>query len=250
MGTIALLNTACSQGMRSSRLSLVSLLVLLSCLVVCGEEGSCSKDSSDCEEEEKSLMLETNIGENNHEVEDDNGVVKGENTNVNSETSIDDDDDEIQEVDGAFEPCNKTEKGGQLYRMMIESAGYQLSASSKMTRVHCQPEIDSFLSNGYYETRGYLEGEEVLIVAMMPSQGLQPHAHDITEDITVSFGEMAYFTWLEGPGVPSNRTVSAGTPVGVVGGVTHAVFAGPEGVVYHEPAGKDTAVGKTWFAPS
>ena len=116
--------------MGSSTLSLVALLVLSSCLVVCGEEGSCSKDSSDCEEEEKSLMLETNIGENNSEGEDDNGVVIGENTNVNSETSIDDDDDEIEieEVDGAFEPCNKTEKGGQLYRMMIESAGYQLSA--------------------------------------------------------------------------------------------------------------------------
>ena len=45
------------------------------------------------------------------------------------------------------------------------------------------------------------------------------------------------------------RTVTAGTPVGVVGGVTHAVFAGHDGVVYHEDAGSDRAGRKTWFAP-
>ena len=65
------------------------------------------------------------------------------------------------------------------------------------------------------------------VVALLPGQGLQPHAHDTTEDITLrstlnlhivmcttSFGLLAYFTWLEGPGTPTNRTVRAGEAVG------------------------------------
>jgi hypothetical protein len=54
-----------------------------------------------------------------------------------------------------------------------------------MIRVHCQPESDDFFANGYYQTTGYVDGVEMLIVAIMPSQGLQPHAHDLTEDITL-----------------------------------------------------------------
>merc|ERR1711951_7002 len=53
-------------------------------------------------------------------------------------------------------------------------------------------------------------------------------------DIKVSFGMLAYFTWLEGPGIPSNRTVTVGQPVGCASGVTHALFAGPDGAVFHE----------------
>ena len=54
-----------------------------------------------------------------------------------------------------------------------------------MIRVHCQADSDDFFANGHYQTTGYLNEELLLIVAMMPSQGLQPHAHDLTEDITL-----------------------------------------------------------------
>ena len=90
-----------------------------------------------------------------------------------------------------------------------------------MLRVHCQAEFDDFFANGCYQTTGYFEDTEVVIVAMMPSQGLQPHAHDLTEDVTLGqgvlideiklylflprWGELKYFTWLDGPGHPSNR---------------------------------------------
>merc|ERR1712179_669328 len=124
----------------SSRLSLAALFVLSSWLVVLSEEESCSKDGSVCGEEEKSLMLEA-------EKEADN---------------TEDEEDDTEEVDGIFEPCTKSEKGGQLQRLMIEKAGYQLTESSSMIRVHCQPDSDDFFGNGYYETRGYLDGKEVV----------------------------------------------------------------------------------------
>jgi len=223
------------------RFSLAAFIALSLCLVILCEEESCSKDGEDCAENDKSVMLER---DNKMEVlEDDEGIVE-EKTDKSTKT------DEIEEVDGMFEPCTKTEKGGQLYKMMILNAGYKLTEGSKMIRVHCQADSDDFFANGYYQTTGYVDGEEVVIVAIMPSQGIQPHAHDLTEDITLGHGELKYFTWLEGPGIPSNRTVQAGSPVGVVSGVTHAVFAGPEGAVYHEPANNENASRKTWFAPN
>ena len=66
-----------------------------------------------------------------------------------------------------------------------------------MIRVHCQADSDDFFANGYYQTTGYVDGEEVVIVAIMPSQGIQPHAHDLTEDITLGLvselGNTLYF---------------------------------------------------------
>ena len=45
---------------------------------------------------------------------------------------------------------------------------------------------DIFLNNGYYEAKGYAPGDDeesepVMISVMLPSQGLQPHSHDIDE---------------------------------------------------------------------
>jgi len=228
---------------RLIRLSVATLIALSLCFVILCEEESCSKDGQDCAEKERSVMLESESKMEDDDDDDDEGIVE-EKENPSAQT------DEIEEVDGMFEPCTKTEKGGQLYKKMILNAGYKLAEGSKMIRVHCQADSDDFFANGYYQTTGYVDGEEVVIVAIMPSQGIQPHAHDLTEDITLGHGELKYFTWLEGPGIPSNRTVQAGSPVGVVSGVTHAVFAGPEGAVYHEPANTENAARKTWFAPN
>eukprot|EP00092_Neocalanus_flemingeri_P008526 GFUD01009185.1.p1 GENE.GFUD01009185.1~~GFUD01009185.1.p1 ORF type:complete len:241 (-),score=89.30 GFUD01009185.1:333-1055(-) len=235
------------------RLSLAVLIVLSTCFVTNCEEGSCSRDGQDCGEEEKSFMVKTEdkveeLGDLGENILEDEGIVE-ENENLKDEKRETMYDNE-EEVDGMFEPCVKTEYGGQLHKMMILQAGYKLTEDSKIIRVHCQPESDEFFANGYYQTTGYVDDEEVLIVAMLPSQGLQPHAHDLVEDITLGYGELAYFTWLDGPGIPSNRTILAGSPVGVGSGVTHAVFAGPEGAVYHEPLHRENAARKAWFAPN
>ena len=100
------------------RLSLATLVVLSLCFGVLCEEESCSKDGHDCGEKERSVMLER---ENKMEdLEDNEGIVE-EKANQSTKT------DNIQEVDGMFEPCTKTEKGGQLYKMMILKAGYKLA---------------------------------------------------------------------------------------------------------------------------
>merc|ERR1719154_769498 len=105
------------------RLSLATLLFLSLCLVILCDEDSCSKDAQDCGEKERSVLLER---ENKIEdLEDDEGIVE-EKTDQSTKT------DEIEEVDGMFEPCTKTEKGGQLYKMMILNAGYTLAEGSKM----------------------------------------------------------------------------------------------------------------------
>ena len=99
-------------------LSLATVVLLSICIVILCEEESCSKEGHDCGEKERSVMLER---ENKMEdLEDDGGIVE-EKANQSTKT------DNIQEVDGMFEPCTKTEKGGQLYKMMILKAGYKLA---------------------------------------------------------------------------------------------------------------------------
>ena len=96
---------------------MAALILLSSCLVTLCEEGSCSKDSPECGDEERSLMVES---ENKVEdLEEDEGIVNENDKTMEYE--------EIEEVDGLFEPCTKSEKGGQLYKMMILNAGYKLS---------------------------------------------------------------------------------------------------------------------------
>ena len=61
-----------------------------------------------------------------------------------------------------------------------------------MLKVHCQPKHDDFLANGYYEARGYApedkaEAEPMLIFTMLPGQGLQPHSHDLDENMRVGW---------------------------------------------------------------
>ena len=99
-------------------LSLATVVLLSICIVILCEEESCSKDGHDCGEKERSVMLER---ENKMEdLEDNEGIVE-EKANQSTKT------DNIEEVDGMFEPCTKTEKGGQLYKMMIMNAGYKLA---------------------------------------------------------------------------------------------------------------------------
>ena len=94
--------------------SLATVLLLSICIVILCEEESCSKDGQGCGENESSIMLER---ENKMEdLEDDEGIVE-EKANKSTQT------DDIEEVDGMFEPCTKTEKGEQLYKMMILNAG-------------------------------------------------------------------------------------------------------------------------------
>merc|ERR1719244_1608913 len=165
----------------------------------------------------------------------------------NKEDEIIEEVDEHDEVDGLLNPCKRTVGGGQLQRNLMLKAGYVITGD--FTRVHCQDDTDHFFENGYYETVATIDETEYVVHVLLPGQGLQPHTHDDIEDITVGYGELAYLTWLEGPGVPSNRTVTAGEPVGVEGGVTHAIFAGPQGAVYHEAVQK-TIDRQTWFAPT
>ena len=100
------------------RLSLVTLVVLSLHFVVLCEEESCSKDGQDCSEEERSVMLERES--KMEDLEDDEGIVEEKGNQITKT-------DDVKEVDGMFEPCTKTEKGGQLYKMMILNAGYKLS---------------------------------------------------------------------------------------------------------------------------
>ena len=93
-------------------------------------------------------------------------------------------------VTGDYEPCERREMDGQLYRSLMVNGGYSLEAGAGLVRVHCQPRTDRFLSNGYYVARGYAPGDEdreepVVIVAMLPGQGLQPHSHDLDEELLV-----------------------------------------------------------------
>ena len=93
-------------------------------------------------------------------------------------------------VTGDYEPCERRVMDGQLYRSLMVNGGYSLEAGAGLVRVHCQPRTDRFLSNGYYEARGYAPGDEdreepVVIVAMLPGQGLQPHSHDLDEELLV-----------------------------------------------------------------
>jgi len=191
-------------------------------------EGSCSKDDPNCDEPLGSMMAEA----------------------AEKSKAIDEEVDDTDEVDGVFEPCkvSQDKDGGQLHQMLMNKAGHEIREGS-LEKVHCQPDDDRFLSNGYYRAISEVGEDEVRVMAFLPGQGLQPHAHNDVEDIKVSFGMLAYFTWLEGPGIPSNRTVTVGQPVGCASGVTHALFAGPDGAVFHESLSSKASERQTWFAP-
>merc|ERR1719147_553007 len=137
---------------------------------------------------------------------------------------LNDENDDTEEVDGEFEPCKKTDADGQLQRMLMTKAGYTLEDKA--------------------------EAEPMLIFTMLPGQGLQPHSHDLDENMTVGYGELEQFYWSNGPGIPMNRTVRAGSRVHVEASVTHAIFAGHTGVIFHQPIHSEETWRKTWFAPT
>ena len=67
---------------------------------------------------------------------------------------------------------------------------YNACRGVKFLKVHCQSDHDDFHSNGYYEARGYAPNDErraepMLIMVMLPGQGLQPHTHDLQEEMFV-----------------------------------------------------------------
>lgn len=183
-------------------------------------EEFCSKEDPNCEEPVNSVMVDA-----------------ASKSKIVEEDEFGDTDEVSQDKDG-----------GQLHKMLMDKAGHTIVEGS-LEKVHCQPDVDSFLSNGYYRAVSKEGEQKVRVMAFLPGQGLQPHAHDDVEDIKVSFGMVAYFTWLEGPGVPSNRTVTAGQPVGCASGVTHALFAGPDGAVFQESLARKGGDRQTWFAP-
>merc|ERR1711974_420963 len=182
-------------------------------------EGTCSKDDPNCDEPLGSVMAEA-----------------AEKSKINK--------DEVDDTD----VVSQDKDGGQLHKMLMNKAGHKIREGS-LEKVHCQPDDDRFISNGYYRAISEVGEDEVRVVALLPGQGLQPHAHNDVEDIKVSFGMLAYFTWLEGPGIPSNRTVTVGQPVGCASGVTHALFAGPDGAGFHESLSSEGSERHTWFAP-
>ena len=59
-------------------------------------------------------------------IQEDEGIVE-EKDKLKEEKGESTYDDETEEVDGMFEPCTKTEFGGQLHKMMILQAGYKLA---------------------------------------------------------------------------------------------------------------------------
>ena len=158
-------------------------LLLIILIVRSGQEPSCDVEDDQCSESEsKSVMLQAveEIAEDK-ELDSSKAVVNA---------SQDDIEDKKEMVTGEYEPCERREMEGQLYRSLMVNGGYTLEAEAGLVRVHCQPRTDRFLSNGYYEARGYAPGDEereepVLIVAMLPGQGLQPHSHDLDEELLV-----------------------------------------------------------------
>merc|ERR1719495_2629080 len=67
---------------------------------------------------------------------------------------------EPQEVDGILSACTVTAEEGQLYRLMIQQAGYTLNSSTVLKKHHCQPDVDIFLQNGFFQTVGEYEGKQ------------------------------------------------------------------------------------------
>ena len=123
------------------------------------------------------------------------GVTSSSETVANiSQIEADMEDMDMEErVTGDYEPCERREMGGQLYRSLMVNGGYSLEPGAGLVRVHCQPRTDRFLSNGYYEARGYAPADEdreepVVIVALLPGQGIQPHSHDLDEELLVGWG--------------------------------------------------------------
>jgi len=184
----------------------VKFLLLMILLSVKCEKETCNADDTDCVDENDdesevnkagSLMLQAaNENEKTNQTQIDDELI--------------DENDVTEEVDGEFEPCKKTDADGQLQRMLMTKAGYTLEKGVMMLKVHCQPKHDDFLANGYYEARGYApedkaEAEPMLIFTMLPGQGLQPHSHDLDENMTVGYGELEQFYWSNGPGIPMNR---------------------------------------------
>ena len=110
--------------MRFHQLLKFGILLLISNLSVSyAEDGSCSKDDQDCGAELKSGMVDQTINEDDIIKEDDDEGIVEETEDEKKQDEIDD----TEEVDGAFEPCTKIEMGGQLYKLMIQNAGYKLT---------------------------------------------------------------------------------------------------------------------------
>ena len=151
------------------------------------QEPSCDHEDRQCSESEtKSVMLqaaEEGIKEDKAP-DTTQSLVNVSHTEAEIEAAED------KMVTGEYEPCERREMEGQLYRSLMVSGGYTLESGPGLVRVHCQPRTDRFLSNGYYEARGFAPGDEdseepVVIVAMLPGQGLQPHSHDLDEELRV-----------------------------------------------------------------
>jgi len=222
---------------------ILSLMIVIS---VKSEHETCKADDTECNDDKDDVNEDNNV---------ESLMVQAANKNGKLNQTQESEEDDTEEVDGEFEPCKKTEADGQLQRMLMTNAGYKLEKGVKLIKVHCQPKHDDFLSNGFYEARGYApedkaEAEPMLIFTMLPGQGLQPHSHDLDEDMTVGYGELEQFYWSNGPGIPLNRTVRAGSRVQVEASVTHAIFAGHTGVIFHQPVHNELTWRKTWFAPT
>ena len=156
------------------RLSLLLIIFILRSR----QEPSCDNEDKQCSElEPKSAMLQAA----EEGIKEDKAHVSRTEAEIEATEEM---------VTGEYEPCERREMEGQLYRSLMVSGGYSLEAGAGLVRVHCQPRTDRFLSNGYYEARGFAPGDEdseepVVIVAMLPGQGLQPHSHDLDEELRV-----------------------------------------------------------------
>jgi len=206
------------------------------------EESKTEEDASEAEpKEEKVQEVKEDIEEADAENNED---VQKEEPKTDQDAS-----EKIEEVEGILSGCTVTNEDGQLYKLMILEAGYVINSSTLMKKHHCLPDEDIFMKNGFFQTIGHLDDEEVAIVAMMPSQALQAHAHDTDEVVEVRYGEMTEMMWPDGPGQPETKIVKEGQTSYMHSGFTHAIFAGPEGLVYHEKP-ETFFERRTWFAPT
>ena len=64
------------------------------------------------------------VQDSNLSSDDEEGIVEENETLTEKEESKSDD---TEEVYGLFEPCTKTEYGGQLHKMLVLQAGYKLT---------------------------------------------------------------------------------------------------------------------------
>ena len=73
-------------------------------------------------------------------------------------------------------------------RARLASAGYVIAATEDVNLVHCKDGGFSWISNGFSQCYGEVDGKKCRILDYTPCQSLQPHVHDADELFVVKGG--------------------------------------------------------------